>query len=490
MKKMKYGRNDPCPCGKLTKYKYCCEGKVDWNEKIKKMENPIPYLSPRGRNIFFIQRLNDILQLDKENTLKSLKDYKKLFTDDVVIKINEALIDVWPPNTNIQNTLGTLKDETTGLYVGDYHPNSLYKAIIRHSIYTNKLLIVDPFLYPSSVSDEFNPILNPQIYRGQTLRNVNFWFRMAPWIESGIVEIIRTPADFTKYLYWTSFKKQEKKFEENKRLQEALDRTLDDQYEPIKREMAFRTLILSIPDDKIEDFYNNVSSEVELDMSLEEFTSFIYKSRDKDPDFLEPLKSDGSKSELYILSSGANYEIARITSNLTGSYLVTDIYSKWVEIEIDRESNNTYNNDWEPFVKAFQNLKLKYLNNLDLDHALNLRKEARLENLRVFLKKVWDSARTGDPCSEQNIKLLRDELIDEVKKAEAEWDEIDKNVLKRLGKDLSKTLMATGPAIATGSVQFVAAALVVSSVANIYTSTGERKSFPDKYPAAFFFNLK
>jgi len=26
------GRNDPCPCGSGTKYKYCCRGEASWYE--------------------------------------------------------------------------------------------------------------------------------------------------------------------------------------------------------------------------------------------------------------------------------------------------------------------------------------------------------------------------------------------------------------------------------------------------------------------------
>lgn len=45
-----------------------------------------------------------------------------------------------------------------------------------------------------------SPILNPEQYRVQTLRNVNLWFTLAPWIEAGLVEVIRTPADFNPKL--------------------------------------------------------------------------------------------------------------------------------------------------------------------------------------------------------------------------------------------------------------------------------------------------
>ncbi len=33
MKKYKIGRNDPCPCGNLSKYKNCCLGKTQIDKK-------------------------------------------------------------------------------------------------------------------------------------------------------------------------------------------------------------------------------------------------------------------------------------------------------------------------------------------------------------------------------------------------------------------------------------------------------------------------
>ena len=41
--------------------------------------------------------------------------------------------------------------------------------------------------------------------------------------------------------------------------------------------------------------------------------------------------------------------------------------------------------------------KLKYLDNLKLEHALALRKEGRLQGLRGFLHQVWRSAKRFSP---------------------------------------------------------------------------------------------
>ena len=144
------------------------------------------------------------------------------------------------------------------------------------------------------------------------------------------------------------------------------------------------------------------------------------------------------------------------------------------------------NKEWAPFAKAFQGLELKFLNNLNLEHALILRKEKRLEHLRVFLRKVWKSACTAESFSEINAKNLADELVSEIRRAEVEWKQIDLDLLKWLGAEL----LAVGEQIVSGSGYFLAATIAIFGAIKLGVTQLERKSFQDKFPAAFFMKLK
>ncbi len=481
----KIGRNEPCPCGSGKKYKHCCKNKINWNQIKKGESNVIPHLSIRGRNLLFVNKIAEVLQLD--SITLSLKNFKSAFTKEAVTKIHEALMEVWPPYIDIHNTIKNTSSDVSGLYIGDYEPEYIIRGLVRHSIYSNKLLVVDPFIYPLSVRDEYNPIVTPEQYRTQTLKNVNFWFSLLPWIESGIVEVIRTPADFDRKLNWESMKQEKQKFEENEDFRKAVNESLREYQNRHLKQTAFQLLLLSAPNNNLEKLFKELGLE-KKGLTSKEFISFIEHQREADPNFLEPL--DKISGQLYTISSGTNYIVAKLTANLTGSYLVTDIYSKWKEIEIDREMDNAKNEGWEPFAKAFQNLDLKFLNNLSLEHALILRKENRLESLRIFLRKVWNSARTTDQFSEANAKLLAGELNEEIIKAEEEWKQIDRNLLKWFGAELGAGLLAAGPLIASGYGTFLAAAIATSGIVNLGVTQSERKSFKNKYPAAFFLKLK
>src|SRR5258707_8195371 len=120
------------------------------------------------------------------------------------------------------------RDSISGLYIGDYASDYLKRAVVRHSIYANRILLIDPFVYPPSVRDEYNPILNPGQYRSQTLRNVNMWLDLLPWIDAGIVSFVRPPSDFDHRLNWDLLKAQEKKFEESTELKKASEASVEE----------------------------------------------------------------------------------------------------------------------------------------------------------------------------------------------------------------------------------------------------------------------
>jgi len=486
-KNKKIGRNDLCPCGTGKKFKQCCYSKVDWNEIFRSEEDWRPYLSIRGRNLHFANRITEILQLDTPK-VQNLSDYKKGFTEKAVREIHEAIFEVWAPNSDITNILQSTSENVSGLYIGDYDIKYISRCIVRHSIYANKILIVDPFIYPKSVRDEYNPIIEPEQYRTQTLKNVNFWLSLLPWIESGLIEVIRTPADFDHQLNWESMQRQRKKFEETKELKEASERSVEELKKRHLENYAQTQLLLSAPDSYIENLIKKLDLEKD-GYTAKDFLKYVKKQREKDPNFLEPL-GPGIEGQLHIMSTGTSYDIAKLTSIITKSYLVTDIYSKWREIEIDRSQNNAESRVWSPLAKAFQESPLKFLNNLKLEHALMLRKEGRLEPLRSFLLKVWKQARTEEPFDETNARLFAEELRGEVSLAKEEWDKIDQDLIKIVGVQAGAGLLAAGPLIAAGHGLFVGAAAAAVGASTLTASHKRRKHFPNRFPAAFFMNIE
>ena len=485
----KIGRNDSCPCQSGRKFKRCCENRVDWDAINRDGADYRPYLSVRGRNLYFAARIAEALQLDRAGKTRRLSDYKAAFTTAAVRKIHEAIMEIWPPDINITEVLERVPGDVSGLYIGDYGPEHITRGIVRHSIYANKILLFDPFVYPKSVRDEFNPILNPGQYRTQTLKNVNLWFDLLPWIDAEIVEIIRPPSDFDHKLNWDFMKAQERKFAENPELQSAMKKSVDELSKRHTRKLMYQQLLLGAPDSYLRSKCEELGFNKE-GVSCDEFIKSVHEERERDPDFLEPLGSGEENSQLFTLTSGACYPSAKLTANITGSYLFSDLYVRWKELELDRESQIAANTVWAPFAKALQDAPLRYLNSLRLDHALMLRKEGRLESLRGFLAKVWKEASTENQFDNANAVLLAEELGGQIREAEQEWDKIDVDLLKIVGGTAVAELLAAGPLIAAGHAFFLAAAVFAGGGLPVVHSTVKRRSFQDRFPAAFFMKIE
>ena len=106
-KQTKVGRNDPCPCGSIEKFKNCCEGTVDWQSILRSGSEEVwlDNLSVRGRNALFLREICDALQLDRELQNRSLAKFKAAFTPGAVRKIHEAIVKVWPPDITLRKVL-------------------------------------------------------------------------------------------------------------------------------------------------------------------------------------------------------------------------------------------------------------------------------------------------------------------------------------------------------------------------------------------------
>src|SRR5205823_6624176 len=102
-----------------------------------------------------------------------------------------------------------------------YEPAHIFRGITRHAVYSDSIILVDPFLDARTIAEKFNPILRPEMYVTATLKNLRLWLTLAPWIESGLVKFIRSPTGFDAGLARAVIKSQERKFQQNEELRLA-----------------------------------------------------------------------------------------------------------------------------------------------------------------------------------------------------------------------------------------------------------------------------
>src|ERR1017187_6618444 len=152
--------------------------------------------SLREKNLMFLGSILDALQIDTWRPDIDFASIKKAFTPTVVRKIHESLIQIWPDLDDYERCHAEDRHSVSGLYIGTYEPEAIFQAVTRHALYSEKIYLVDPFLDPRRVTEEFNPLVHPEQHRTSTIKFSFLWLSLLPWIRAGIVSFVRPLQDF------------------------------------------------------------------------------------------------------------------------------------------------------------------------------------------------------------------------------------------------------------------------------------------------------
>ena len=489
---MNLGRNDQCPCLSGKKYKLCCMGSVDWPHLMGKPLGEVAHhFTLRGRNLTFIRLMFEALGIDPEDTNGSSVKFKRAFTSEAVRKIYECVDLMWPGLDDYEHCLKNESQGTSALYTGSYEPEHVAKAVIRHSLYADKILLTDPFLSPRIVRDQFNPLLHPEEFRTTCLINATLWLHMLPWIAAGVVGIVRPIRDFEKGLWHKILEAQKARFSKHPELEDMSERMAKEQLKSLSpTDGGLQEYFMLSHSDK---FYidelrkDRAANPAESHPSDEDMLSHLRRRREMHPYYLPD--ADLTKSAQYLFqSTGSCYEEVKLMSQIGDLHMITDLPSRWLELQIDRAGVDSKSSDlgWSPFAKALQKCDLKILNDVTPKAAIALREEGRLENMRHFFRRVWQSSKSGEELDEGNAANLAAELEHQIAEANTEWGKIDQSLLKWLG--------VQGSAVAAAAAQFqilpALSAAAITGTVGMIDARMRRKAFARRYPAGFFLRLK
>ena len=255
------GRNDTCPCGSGLKHKRCCLGKRPWDEILQEpFSQQNRHLSLRGKNILFLHKILDALQIDTWRQDIPFATVKKAFTPSVVREIHEALFQIWPDLDDYERCHLESRESISGLYTGTYEPEAIFQAVTRHSLYSEKIYLVDPFLHPARIAAQFNPVVHPEQHRVNTIKFTFLWLNLSPWIEAGIVNFIRPPIDFIPGLHEEVIRLSRARYDSSPELKSLLETHADEgvsEMSPTDRGVS-EYWFLSHPDEFFLKFYQEM----------------------------------------------------------------------------------------------------------------------------------------------------------------------------------------------------------------------------------------
>lgn len=477
----KIGRNDLCPCGSTKKYKKCC-GKSARNEELgihgALEAEPTLY----ERNLILVHAVLDIFGGSE------LKELKRKISGDQIRRLYEVIAELWPPRTNLARLLPSPDDNRLrALYLGEVDPYLIARHVFRFGLYADEIMIVDPFHSPYWRIGEHNPLENPEPFKADTLKLVCFLLVLAPWIAAGLVTLVPNPGLFDPGLRMEFVKMAEERIGED-----SIEPEMLEEMEQLERENFQRTFY-TLPEEykvsQIRESYPEISDE-----EVTEILEYMRNLQRHDPLALEqPIVETGGQIEGF--RTGANLETALYLCHLTGAFPYTSLKVKWKELlSVGKDLPNVAQ-PWTPLTYAFQKLEFKFLNNVDSKFALEMRMDGRLESFRSFLRKIW-IANGGDLDSSKIEGLARDfkdELTDEYRKAQADWDRIDRDLIQWIGKVvLGATGVSMASAIVGGGFNLALPVLGVSAAAGVFRlleSSRERKEFRKKVQMSVFVDL-
>jgi len=430
--------------------------------------------------------LGQVLQLDTIPQPAQFSDFKRAFTPKAVREIYGAIPEIWPDVTDYHRCIAIERDSVSAFYSGTYEPEVVLRAVTRHSLYSERIFLVDPFAYAPSMRPEFNPVLHPEQHRANAVRNTFLWWSLAPWILEGLVCFVRTPGDFDTDVEREVIEIQREKFDANEKLRAAIDEHARKEVEaagPFDRGIG-EHFFLSHPNERLLEMLHDYPGENPFKTD-QEFLEHIQRRRNDHPYFVERLP--GQNREFLLHTSGSSYEMAKRICELGNFHIITDLRSRWLELESEFESVKGNLRNWAPFAKAFDAAPLRVLDSVPLESALELREQKRLESLRLFLRKVWASSREAEAFAEENAIGLAAELQEKIREADVEFKKIDQDLIKWVGiaGAAGATLLTSGVAAFIPA----ASAAVTGASAALVRSTWQHRSFRMQFPAGFFLSV-
>jgi hypothetical protein len=477
----KRGRKEPCWCGSGIMYKSCHypKDREDW--KIQKGLDT-SHFSIHQRNVALIDAVSEIFGLKASADLEQLR---RTISGNQVRELYEFIEKLWPAGTDLSELLPEEKDhELTAFYLGDIRPDLISRNLMRFALYSDRILMIDPFLRTELFGTEIDPLNEPDAFKTDTLKLISFLLVVKPLVVGEIITLIPHPGLFDKDLHAKTVELARNRLSKHVFEKEAYDdfaADFIDEYGRILAQFPQRSAVAMLR----RDFPSLLDSEIE------EILSLTRKMRQEDP-LVVNQEPRNSGSTVWAIRTGVNLELAMYISQITGAFPYTSRRTTWNEILSATDELSETARIWSPLTKAFQAYEFKFLDRVDPAFLFKIRNEEnRLGGFRSFLRDLWKQV-GGNPEPSKMESTARD-FVDRLKmeksKMEGEWAKIDQDLLKWLGASGSLSFVAECVLTGQLSFSFSGAGLIIHSIVQLLLSRSKRKSFRKSHPMSVFLDL-
>ena len=289
-------------------------------------------------------------------------------------------------------------DGLKSLYWGGL-PQDIHSFVKRSSLYSDIILIEDPFLrrIPAYLEVFGEKKISDMVYDLYKIRD---------WIEDGIVVL------FPKITEWNA--------QSRERIYHLAD---EDANNEIFKEIALRNRELNLEGDAYIKYMTSSHPRVYQRMEKEERKNFI------------------ATGAAILLNDALS------TSSALNSISTTDTVYGWDLLKYKMEHDNRILGRDTLSLAALNKANIKFLDNVTLDFALKIREEGYVSELRSFFREKFGEIQKAPDKTEFDdiVNNYSIEIVDQVKRHEKEWKNIGKEAFEEIG---AKTPLA----LATGGI--------------------------------------
>lgn len=369
------------------------------------------------KNEYFLNFLNDLFGINKS---KNWDEIAKNVTLEKVKRTYRVFAELYPQNYDYFSELEKLKDTFSTLHYGNIKARKIIDEVVRFSLYSDKIIVFHPIQNPSITNQTLDPRKNPKLWLQDFLDSLYFYIVIQKWVKEGIVKLIVNPCfyDFKvrEKLLKISYDRLNKidkeiyiKLEEHT-FHENLAEILYPQFKGKNKDLIIEGLL------KMKQPYFSTEE-------AEKMSEYIIKAEDNINPLNKKLNIPISTGTINTTRGGGSLETMLLISEKSNANIYTPSQGNW------RQITDLHKDDfWSKTNHLYSKLPLNFLNNVDTNFALELRKEEKLSGVRQQLKKIYSELNNVkiEDLQDKKIKELQEGFIEEVRKAEAEWLDIKK----------------------------------------------------------------
>ena len=432
------------------------------------------------KNEYFYQVLDELFNIKKAKTWDEIAQSVTLYK---IKRTYRIFAELFPRNMNYLTQLEKSKAEFTTIHYGQIKAHKIIDEVVRFSLYSDKIIVFHPLQNPSVTNQKIDPRRNPKYWLPDFLDSLYFYIVIRKWVTAGIVKLIINPYEYDFGLRNQIDEQVEKRkavsdiakiFEVGK---DSAMENLAEQFSRVYKDKNKTYIVSSLL---------KMQQPTFTQLNAEEFAEKIIEGFPKTNPLYNKLNILLNEKMLAPTKGGGPLESILLVSKYTDGNIYTTSNMNWYQIKAFG-----LNDFWIKANRLYSKIPLNFLNNVDTNFALNLRKEDRLVGVRTQLKKIYTELNDTNvsELTDSKMRDLHGEFKEEIKMAEAEWKEIRKQA------EISRKYWIAaniGVPLVTNEISFLP--LAIGSAIWLYSnerSTSEKMKLQrQKNPVSVFVDLK